>query len=209
MECAGKRCVCRQGFLPFELTREEVICVGKGLSPVAFCRVHPSVCLHFIYLTNLVLYTLASLGQKCNFSRQCQLVSESLCEFDSVLGFKICKCLSGFEEVRSAGDAFHCAPVKPTQWSTSTSTASTDELERGASGQEKDNDDPEDVEILTETLNHVKDRDGIMAEKKDLQSLVLKLGKNNQIGLIVFGGVILAAILLVAIIIRSVVISKL
>lgn len=47
-----------------------------------------------------------------------------------------------------------------------------------------------------------EEQDAKMSQATDLKDMLLKLGKNNQVGLIVFAGVILLAILLVVLIIK-------
>ena len=138
------------------------------------------------------------------------MISESLCEFDASLGFKICKCLSGFEEVSGAQNQLYCAPIRPTQATSSSSTVSTVEenVENEVMGTiatvgHDANGNEDVVEIFSESPQEERDA-RMRTNDTDFQSLVLKLGKNNQIGLMVFGGVILMAVLLVVIIIRSV-----
>lgn len=129
----------------------------------------------------------------------------SLCEFDPWISAKICKCLSGFEEVKSAQNKLYCAPVKPTQSKSSlSSTAATVEQDEAAGGRDDEgkDDNNEDVVVFSESPATQEEHDAKMSETTDLKTLVLKLGKSNQIGLIVFAGVVLMALLLVALVIR-------
>lgn len=63
----------------------------------------------------------------------------------------------------------------------------------------------EDVVVFNknESPTTQEEHDAKMSQTTDVKDLLLKLGKSNQTGLIVFAGVILMALLLVLIIIRS------
>lgn len=101
--------------------------------------------------------------------------------------------------------------MKPTQKPTSISSSSTvaatveqDETVVSEDGGAHGKDGNGDVVVFENDSSTIQEEhDAKMSQTTDLKDLLLKLGKSNQIGLIVFGGVILVALILVVIIIRS------
>lgn len=130
--------------------------------------------------------------------------SESLCEFDASVGFKICKCLSGYEEVNGAQNRLYCSSVTyppesvPPPQSTEKPAR---EVELIATPTNTSPETHEGVELFKESPQEERDA-RMQKDSTDLKNLIIKFGKSSQIGLIVFGGVILMAILLVVIVIR-------
>ena len=128
-----------------------------------------------------------SLGQKCSHFMQCKKNDwNSLCEFDSLLKSRICKCESGFEESRnlSAKGGIYC---KQAQISTPESTSLTD-------------------------VNFVKPNSLVTNSSKEFKVendkkiprpyMFSRLSKSAQIGLIAFSAVLLLTIIILAVIVR-------
>lgn len=173
MYCSSGRCLCKQGFIPYPITRSETICVEK-----------------------------ADLGAKCNFTRQCmQTNSDSLCEFDALLGFKICKCVSGFEELKGQLNQIFCSPILIASKEQTTKATSTLNFNSNQSGSSDRKTIQEEQEVVLTETNKQESQLSLQNQIKQ-KNEIGKFGKVNKYILLGFGGIFVLAILIVAIIIR-------
>lgn len=130
---------------------------------------------------------IATLGQRCNITQQCLPHDEnSLCELDSTLGIKICKCLGGFEEVNT-GNGLVCTRIK------STLETSTTNVDRRV----------HKTRLTTSDCAPIPSdaSSGAVASNRQHRGFA-QLSRSSQAGLIAFSGVVLVAIVILAILAR-------